>query len=424
MKIALDCEMIGDVHGRSMLARVTLVDEDEQVIYNTFVKATREVGTYRYELTGINESHFKNAKDFNQVKQDVKNKLSGCILIGHSVPGDLEILGLEHPARNVRDIAEYPGYKRSNGQKRTLKDLAKEYLGMDIQINYHDSVEDAKASMKLYKRLYSDKTHLKNILRQAQDIFGDESAEICWNLPIQPSFAHFEAAKISHIIRNEEEQEKEINLISSQSVPSHPIVPPEHMIPRTFCSSNKNKKKLKSKKKQMKKIFYEENVMTMADGQDFHSQPSENNNQHTSESKPLINITCRDKKFVGLIDSGAAVSVVSKDTVNRIHQRIDESDMKLKAVDGKELSVIGKVNLKLLIDNVLFIHDFLVVENISHNLILGQDFLLRNNAIVDFYNEQLIIKHIKCKFKRQYMQMNKENDSDNSVYDENLYYAE
>ncbi|RVE51736.1 hypothetical protein evm_003539 [Chilo suppressalis] len=153
MKIALDCEMIGDVHDRSMLARVTLVDENEQVIYNTFVKPTREVGTYRYELTGINESHFKNAKDFNQVKQDVKNKLSGCILIGHSVPGDLEMLGLEHPARNIRDIAEYPGYKRSNGQKRTLKDLAKEYLGMDIQINYHDSVEDAKASMKLYKRV-------------------------------------------------------------------------------------------------------------------------------------------------------------------------------------------------------------------------------------------------------------------------------
>ncbi|RVE40822.1 hypothetical protein evm_014528 [Chilo suppressalis] len=66
MKIALDCEMIGDVHDRSMLARVTLVDENEQVIYNTFVKPTREVGTYRYELTGINESHFKNAKDFNQ----------------------------------------------------------------------------------------------------------------------------------------------------------------------------------------------------------------------------------------------------------------------------------------------------------------------------------------------------------------------
>ncbi|RVE49248.1 hypothetical protein evm_006140 [Chilo suppressalis] len=188
-------------------------------------------------------------------------------------------------------------------------------------------------------QLYSDKTHLKNILRQAQDIFGDESAEICWNLPIQPSFVtpmtNFEAAKISPIIRHEEEQEKEINFISSQSVLSHPIVPPEHMIPRTFCSSNTNKKKYKSKKKKHpKKIFYEENVMTMADGQDFHSQPSENNNQYTSESKPLINITCRDKKFVGLIDSGAAVSVVSKDTVNRIHQRIDESDMKLKAVDA------------------------------------------------------------------------------------------
>ncbi|RVE40814.1 hypothetical protein evm_014536, partial [Chilo suppressalis] len=54
------------------------------------------------------------------VQLDVKNKLSGCILIGHSVPGDLEILGLQHPARDIRDIAEYPGYKRSNGQKRTL----------------------------------------------------------------------------------------------------------------------------------------------------------------------------------------------------------------------------------------------------------------------------------------------------------------
>ncbi|RVE46022.1 hypothetical protein evm_009302 [Chilo suppressalis] len=153
MKIAIDCEMIGDVNNRSMLARVTLVNENEQVIYDTFVKPTREVGTYRNDLTGINEGNFKNAREITQVKQDVMSRLNGCLLIGHSVPGDMEMLGLQYPARDIRDIAEYPAYKNSNGQKRTLKDLAKQYLGMDIQINYHDSVEDAKAAMKLYKRV-------------------------------------------------------------------------------------------------------------------------------------------------------------------------------------------------------------------------------------------------------------------------------
>ncbi|OWR46487.1 hypothetical protein KGM_203061B, partial [Danaus plexippus plexippus] len=42
-----------------------------------------------------------------------------------------------------------------NGQPRALKDLAREFLQKSIQVNFHDSLEDARTCMQLYKRVAS-----------------------------------------------------------------------------------------------------------------------------------------------------------------------------------------------------------------------------------------------------------------------------
>ena len=66
---------------------------------------------------------------------------------------------MDHPKHMVRDTARYAPYMRragKNGGKlkpRKLKDLVKEYLGIEgFQEGAHDSKDDADGAMKLYKR--------------------------------------------------------------------------------------------------------------------------------------------------------------------------------------------------------------------------------------------------------------------------------
>uniref|UniRef100_M1BML3 Exonuclease n=1 Tax=Solanum tuberosum TaxID=4113 RepID=M1BML3_SOLTU len=55
--VALDCEMVGGGSDCSLdlCARVCLVDEDEKLIFHTFVLPQIPVTDYRYEITGITE---------------------------------------------------------------------------------------------------------------------------------------------------------------------------------------------------------------------------------------------------------------------------------------------------------------------------------------------------------------------------------
>ncbi|XP_063836296.1 uncharacterized protein LOC135085427 [Ostrinia nubilalis] len=153
-KLAIDCEMVasGNQH---ILAKVALVDENLRVILDTFVSPTATVTDYRYDLTGINPSDLRNAPSFSNVQAKVRNEISGCLLIGHSVADvDLKMLGLTHPSHNIRDVAQYPPFKKYNpyGEKPSLKVLAEKVLGERIQNGAHDPVEDARTCMKLYNK--------------------------------------------------------------------------------------------------------------------------------------------------------------------------------------------------------------------------------------------------------------------------------
>lgn len=58
------------------------------------------------------------------------------------------LLPLEH--RRIHDISKYPEY-RPHGRPRSLRHLALEILGLEIQHGEHSSVEDARAAMLLHK---------------------------------------------------------------------------------------------------------------------------------------------------------------------------------------------------------------------------------------------------------------------------------
>ncbi|XP_061381709.1 apoptosis-enhancing nuclease-like [Danaus plexippus] len=151
--IALDCEMVASGN-RSLLAKVSVVDEYCDVLLNCYVKPTAIVTDYRTGLHGIDKHDLETGRPFDSVRGEVANLLSGKILVGHSLHFDLQALNLSHPENDTRDFAKNPRFMK-NGQPRALKDLAREFLQKSIQVNLHDSLEDARTCMQLYKRVAS-----------------------------------------------------------------------------------------------------------------------------------------------------------------------------------------------------------------------------------------------------------------------------
>ncbi|KPJ20219.1 RNA exonuclease 4 [Papilio machaon] len=151
--IAMDCEMVGiGYNGEDhMLARVSLVNKFGDCIYDKYVKAREEVKDYRTEVSGIRRENLIHGEEFSVVQKEVAEILRGRILVGHSLKNDLNVLFLSHPKTKIRDTSKYkPFRKMKKGCTPSLKFLAKEILGIDIQRGEHSSVEDARAVMQLY----------------------------------------------------------------------------------------------------------------------------------------------------------------------------------------------------------------------------------------------------------------------------------
>ena len=154
--ISIDCEMVGvgPVPGNeSALARVSVVNYHGHQLYDSFVQTKEPVTDYRTFVSGITPPLLQEARTFETVQADVARLLDGKILIGHSVKHDLDALLLGHPKKSIRDTSRHPYYRKfSGGGIPSLKRLAKQVLGVDIQGGEHSSIEDARATMLLFRR--------------------------------------------------------------------------------------------------------------------------------------------------------------------------------------------------------------------------------------------------------------------------------
>lgn len=154
--IAIDCEMIGvgpNPDRESALARVSIVDYNGHQLYDSFVLPKEPVTDYRTHVSGITPQLLRSARTLELVQKDVVKLLDGRILVGHAIKNDLNALLLAHPKRDIRDTSKYPPYRAlSKGRSPGLKKLAQELLGITIQSGQHSSVEDARATMLLFRR--------------------------------------------------------------------------------------------------------------------------------------------------------------------------------------------------------------------------------------------------------------------------------
>ncbi|ERE72426.1 putative RNA exonuclease 1 like protein [Cricetulus griseus] len=147
---ALDCEMSYTTYGLE-LTRVTVVDTDMQVVYDTFVKPDNEVVDYNTRFSGVTEADLV---DTSVTLRDVQAVLlsmfsADTILIGHSLESDLLALKVIHST--VVDTSVLFPHRLGLPYKRSLRNLMADYLRQIIQDNVdgHSSSEDASACMHL-----------------------------------------------------------------------------------------------------------------------------------------------------------------------------------------------------------------------------------------------------------------------------------
>ncbi|XP_077441025.1 RNA exonuclease 1 homolog [Vanacampus margaritifer] len=147
---ALDCEMCYTKQGLE-LTRVTVINSDFKVIYDTFVKPESKVVDFNTRFSGVTAEDLDGA---TITLRDVQAVLlcmfsAESILVGHSLESDLLALKLIHSS--IVDTAIVFPHRLGLPYKRALRNLMADYLNRIIQdsVEGHDSSEDASACMEL-----------------------------------------------------------------------------------------------------------------------------------------------------------------------------------------------------------------------------------------------------------------------------------
>ena len=95
-----------------------------------------------------------------------------------------------------------------------------------------------------------------------------------------------------------------------------------------------------------------------------------------------------------LLDSGSQISIIKESIFNTLparFRRLQPSSVKVQSASGDSLKVIGSAVIPIKLGNSHFTHRFIIISQIRHPVILGTDFLVRNNATLDFARRVLSI---------------------------------
>lgn len=178
---------VGD-RRKSHIARVTLVNWDQEIVYDTLVRPAVPVTDYRTFVSGITAADLESAAavDLPTCRAQVAQVLRGKVLVGHALKNDLAALGLSHPWQCTRDTGKFEPFMKVRFEDgvlwpRKLKELVAEKLQKEIQCpgRPHSAYEDATAALQLYKlvRVKWEKTMQYKIQKTAQIMQSQQASQ-------------------------------------------------------------------------------------------------------------------------------------------------------------------------------------------------------------------------------------------------------
>jgi DNA polymerase III epsilon subunit-like protein len=165
--LAVDCEMCEIEGGILQLSRVTIIDEDDNVVLDEFVKPVKPIVNYLTQYSGVTAADMESNAHFtlHEIQQrvidlideysSVENSMNPAFLVGHSLESDLHALKIVHS--RVLDTCLLFPHNSGLPAKNSLRSLAKLHLDRQIQEGHgssgHDSAEDAIAALHLVQTL-------------------------------------------------------------------------------------------------------------------------------------------------------------------------------------------------------------------------------------------------------------------------------
>lgn len=154
---ALDVEFshFVDSNGASQVypAQVAIVSIDEELVYHSLISPPVEASLHTY-VGGVPCQQLAQASLLADVQKELMSTLRQIdILVGYSLQDDLNKLGVAISRANCRCLLMYEKFRTRRGAYRKLKDAARYFSGRQIQEQpgRHDAVEDAKATMALFR---------------------------------------------------------------------------------------------------------------------------------------------------------------------------------------------------------------------------------------------------------------------------------
>lgn len=149
--VALDCEMALGIDNLNHLTRIAIVNYCGEVLIDEFIKPEVLIKDYRTAITGITQQMLESSKPFSFYRPMIQQILNGVSVVGHTLEKDFEVLpGVLVPYSQIREISDFPTYKKNDQHRNSLKNLTKKHLNIIIQEGEHSPVEDATAALFLF----------------------------------------------------------------------------------------------------------------------------------------------------------------------------------------------------------------------------------------------------------------------------------
>lgn len=109
---------------------------------------------------------------------------------------------------------------------------------------------------------------------------------------------------------------------------------------------------------------------------------------------PAVDVNLNDKLYKCLIDTGSSINIISNEILPK-DTKIEKCNVNIKTISNKVINVNKSAKVEIKIKNKSSLIEFLVTSDpisTKFDILLGQEFLQDNNCILDFKNNNMIIK--------------------------------
>lgn len=131
--------------------------------------------------------------------------------------------------------------------------------------------------------------------------------------------------------------------------------------------------------------------------QDLEEENSETNDEQ--KANPIINVLVGETEIRTLIDTGAEVSVMSRNTLNQLihaeesYDKIPIRKCKLRGAFGEqELTIPCKIQILMKINKHKLLHEFYVVDKLAYPMVIGHDVLAKYKALIEYNDSQFSVQ--------------------------------